>query len=494
MPFLDDRYKRKAVTWARQLGKTESLCIKASQQINMFPGSKVGIIAQNEKRAFKIYRVIKGFQNRHPLLRDLLQPKNDKLSEMILDLENEWGEPSYISYYASGSDGVSIRGDALDLLIMDEADYIASAAYPSTLPTVSATHGTVLLSSTPSMHKFKPFYNRFMDGWEARQKFEGKMPLAEGEKPYKYPIGRKYFYASYHYDYTHGLNVKNPKTGLPQTNINDVRSLKNDDYVLYEREYLAWWSEEGGQFFPQNILVRNLVPNDYSLPVDDAGGPFYIMGVDFARMKDYTAIIVGQCSGNMDKVVVVYEERVNKKDWTYIFRVIVNAINRFKPRYVTYDKKNVGDVIQVWLRFLSHAEVEFILKGESPDVGRKSIMYHNAKIGLSHDRVKIRKGLTILYGELEQMEAQEAKSSNALMIHAPEKKYDDCSDAFVFMLSPIKFARFENSDIEAVPYMDEVIGYVNERTPGGSDIGDYYVEVYDDKFFDGVDFEPDYHF
>jgi hypothetical protein len=488
--LANDPYPRKMGLFSRQLGKTDTIAVVATHQINMFPGSAVGIMGQDESGGMKPFKRIKLFQRFNPLLSSFLPHEHDLETRMELSLLGDNGRPSTVKYFPPGMEGKSIRGEVIDLLILDEADFIHPDVFPAALPTTSSTHGKILMTTTPSRKIGGPFYKRFQDAWDARMKFEGLRPLAPGEEPYKTPVGRKYGFVGYHYDYTWGLKVINPITKLPQINIYEVESARNSNYYEFEREYLARWSESSSTFFSSHTIFNSLVETGYRLSSNQR--PYYIMGVDFGRLHDYTAIVVGEVNEVTDMVVIIHTFRIRRNDWQIIFEHVIDIINQFSVTYVIFDKKNVGDVLSVWLRNISR-HISFNLRGESMDLVPKARMYNNAKMGMGLGRVLIQKNHEELIHELQNITEEESHISKIQKIHSPKGSFDDFADAFVLAISHIRFVGVETDRAaETVPHRPFFEVY--EPNTIGTQYGDIYTSS--DSLFthDNYEFSVDTEF
>lgn len=478
--ILDDKYQFKVLLMARQLGKTQTLAFLASHRINMFPGSQVGIIAQNEKRAKEIYNEVRRLQSLNPLFADTI------IKDLQSELKLENG--SRVQFFASGTEGKSIRGATLDLLLKDEADFIPDAVYDATMPTVSATDGDVVLSSTPNK-PYSRFYHIFMDAFDARQKYEGVKDLddedlEQGILGYEEPIGREYGYVAYHYDYTHGLQVTNPRTGKPQTNMQLVKITKNQDFFTYEREFLAWWSEESGTFITPASLAQAKRPNGFRLQTDK----FYVMGVDFGRVNDYTAIVVLEVNDERDAAVVVHTDRIRKNDWTFILRLILDTARDWGVAELVYDANNVGDMAGTIFASHSGQGALFHSIPVKMSLQKKTEIYQNMKIAINTGRLMIQKKHLELMKELAKIQADEMPSG-AMKIHAPPGEKDDLVDSLALASASI---RVPANIADASP-----INVVLQ--PSTDDYEDYRAEEYGSFVYDGDnissrDFKPDYSF
>ena len=482
---LDSKSKFKIMLMARQLGKTQTLSFLASHRINMFEGSQVGIIAQNEKRAKEIYNSVRSLQRSNPLLEDAVT--RDLQSELVLD------NGSRVQFFASGTEGKSIRGATLDLLLKDEGDFIPDAVYSATFPTINATDGDIVLASTPNI-PYSMFFNLFMDGWEGKQKYNGMMELDEEDKKkgilsYKSPHGREYGYEAFHYDYTAGLAVINPRTGKPQTSMQLVTMFKNKDYYQYEREFKAWWSEESGTFITPGSLASAKRGENFHLP-DDAQDRFYVMGLDFGRVNDYTAVVILEMNTDRDAAVVVDTYRVRKNDWSYILTKIFEYAHKWGVAEMVYDANNLGDLAGAILASQSGQGALFATLPIKMSIQKKTHIYQNMKIAINTGRLMYQSKHIDLMVELAKLQVEET-ISGMMKIHAPPGDHDDLADALALASSSMAIASIEDNspiNIMLAPSTDNYEEYETNFV----DEGGFAV---DSTFSSGSgDFKPEYGF
>ncbi len=434
---LDSKTKFKIMLMARQLGKTQTLSFLASHKINMFPGSQVGIIAQNEKRAKEIYNTVRSLQNINPLFADTVV--RDLQSELVLD------NGSRVLFFASGTEGKSIRGATLDLLLKDEGDFIPDAVYSATFPTINATDGDIVLASTPNI-PYSMFYNLFMDAWDAKQKYNGYMDLDEEDRrkgilSYDKPVGREYGYEAFHYDFNAGLAVTNPRTGKPQTNIQLVNMFKNKDYYQYEREFLAWWSEESGTFITPASLAAAKRGEGFHLQTEDK---FYVMGLDFGRVHDYTAIVILEMNVERTSAIVVDTYRIRKNDWSYILAKVFSYARKWSVSEMVYDANNLGDLAGTILASQSGQGALFATLPIKMSIQKKTHIYQNMKIAINTGRLMYQDSHIDLMIELAKLQVEET-ISGMMKIHAPPGDHDDLADACALAASSMAIASIEDT-------------------------------------------------
>ena len=480
---LDSKSQFKIMLMARQLGKTQTLSFLASHKINMFPGSQVGIIAQNEKRAKEIYNAVRALQRSNPLFEEAVL--RDLQSELVLD------NGSRVLFFASGTEGKSIRGATLDLLLKDEGDFIPDAVYSATFPTVVATDGDIVLASTPNM-KYSMFYNLFMDGWDAKQKYNGMMELDEEDRKkgilsYEEPLGRQYKYEAFHYDYTAGLAVINPRTGKPQTSMQLVTMFQNKDYHQYEREFLAWWSEESGTFITPASLAAAKRGEDFHLQTLEK---FYVMGLDFGRVNDYTAIVILEMNTERDAAIVVDTYRVRQNDWSYILAKIFQYAGKWSVSEMVYDANNLGDLAGTILASQSGQGALFATLPVKMSLQKKTHIYQNMKIAMNTGRLMYQATHIDLMIELAKLLVEET-ISGMMKIHAPPGDHDDLADALALAASSMAIASIEDNspiNILLAPSTDNYEEYeINFVEESGFAV--------DSTFSSGSgDFKPEYGF
>jgi hypothetical protein len=480
MALLDEPHRFKIVCMGRQMGKTFTLAVLAVWRMCMFPGSKVGIAAQNEDKAKDIYLKVKEILAMSPIFSAMLQKKNDLIKTMTLD------NGSVARYFATGNEGKAIRGYTFDLFLLDEGDFVDDEVYPAALPTVTATGGTIVLSSTPNK-KYSYFYNIFDDGWTARLKFEGNIPLSDSDTPFTKPVGKEYGFAAYYFDYTHGTKVINVMTGLPQTDEQVVNIIKKKNYQMFEREYLARWSEDGSIYYPAATIAMTLRENDYFLKKPY----FYVMGLDLGRVSSYTAAVIMQVNASRTAGVVVDTYRIRKNDWEVQFAQVLTMASKWKIKELYYDANNVGDVIGRWFASLSNYGLIFGVFPVKFSLQSKAVLYNNSKMAMNMSRVFIQKRHEELLKELAHMQA-ESTTIGPEKISAPKSEHDDLADAYVLACKVLALPS-DIKELDAISVIDH-----NPMTEWGSAREDYLDGIdnfaFNESPVEAERFKPDFKF
>lgn len=210
----------------------------------------------------------------------------------------------------SGDNIDSIRGEAFNLVVMDEAAKLPEGAWTDAImPTLADYDGDAILISTPRGRNW--FYTEFV---RARQ---------DGE-------------------YAAGWQA--PTVDNPHPQIRRAAELARDR--VPEATYLQEWQ---AQFVESAGVFRRIREAATAAPQDGAHqGHQYIIGVDLARTMDYTAIAVVDIS--QAPPALVYLDRFNRLDWRIQMDRIKAVVERFRPEALVVDETGVGDPIVEQLR------------------------------------------------------------------------------------------------------------------------------------------------
>ncbi|MCY4466291.1 MAG: terminase family protein [Chloroflexi bacterium] len=168
----------------------------------------------------------------------------------------------------------SLRGEGLDLAVLDEAAYMQPRVWHEILrPMLTTTRGGALFLSTPLGKNW--FYDLFRIG----------MDSAEDE------------YAAFHFS-----TANNPLIAAAE--LESIRHRSTEQ--IWRAEYLAHFSDESGSVF--RGIRQAVEPIRQSAPI---AGHSYIAGIDWGRSHDYTAIAIIDASERR----LVALDRFNEIGW-----------------------------------------------------------------------------------------------------------------------------------------------------------------------------------
>jgi hypothetical protein len=135
---LRSRSKRRAILAARQVGKSEVMVAEALHVAAYRPGSVVGVVAPSLRQSAKLLRRVRRALSAVPGA----EAKNAALTTLELangSIVNAW----------PGSRPDLIRGDALDLLLIDESAFVHPDVFTVSLPMLAMSAGSLVMASTP---------------------------------------------------------------------------------------------------------------------------------------------------------------------------------------------------------------------------------------------------------------------------------------------------------------------------------------------------------
>jgi len=278
----DARFR--VLNWGRRTGKNEVAIIETIRYALENSGATVWWVAPTYSQANDY-----GFDRMVSMLPDALVRGEPKLtSPREIELIND----TTISF-KSAEKPENLKGAGVDYISADEAaSWPGIVWYEYVRPTLTDTLGGGMVFSTPKGKDW--FYELSLRGQDDSD-------------------------ASVYY--SHATSYDNPH--VPDSEIDEQK--ENMPSHIFEQEYLAEFSEDGGEVFPE------IPTEDYALEDKQGFGPYRI-GVDYARVHDYTVITVLDSDG-----YVVALERVNQTSWHAIQQLIENTYELYSPATVQVD-------------------------------------------------------------------------------------------------------------------------------------------------------------
>lgn len=179
---------------------------------------------------------------------------------------------------------------------------------------------------------------------------------------------------------------------------------------VYRQEILAEFLDDAGGVFRG---VSDAVDVGRSDSIGAEPGLGYTIGVDLARVEDFTVVTVMDSKGRQ-----VYHERFNQISWERQIAAIVNVGQEYRGR-VYVDSTGVGDPIFERLRKAGLNVVGYQLTSSS-----KESLIDNLAMCIEQGRVRLM-DLPVQTNELKAYEYQLTPSRNVKM-SAPEGMHDDC--------------------------------------------------------------------
>ena len=364
----DARFR--VVACGRRWGKSEMAAHLALERALEEPGATVWWVAPSYDQA-NAY----GFDNIKPLaspdvLVDVTRTKPRAL---------EFDTGATISFRSAERED-SLRGPGVDFLVIDEAGSVPERAWTEELrPALSDTLGDSVFIGTPRGRNW--FYRWFQ---------RGQNPDHDDVASWQAPT------------------YQNPH--VPDEEIDDAR--EDMPERKFDQEYLAEFVDDTGGVFED---VRDHV-DDYDLPVPPADDQAYAIGVDLARLEDYTAIVVLDGDGRL-----VAFDRLNETSWTRIQRRVEELADSYAPSLVAVDATRDNKIVQdLGQAGVSVKPVNFGSK--------KDLLVDNLAVRLEAGDLTLSSDAPTLVNELEVYE-YDVTASGTVRYAAPSGFKDDCVDA-----------------------------------------------------------------
>lgn len=372
--IMDHPARFRIVACGRRWGKSEMCAHLAMEYALEQPDAEVWWVAPTYDDANDY-----GFDKMTPLLTPAViagEPKRTKPRQ--IELVNG----SRISFRSAERED-SLRGGGVNFLVIDESSSVSERAWIEELrPTLSDTLGDMIAIGTPKGRNW--FYR-----WYQRGQSVDHPDVASWQAP----------------------TYQNPH--VPDSEIDDARG--DMPKRAFQQEYLADFIDDAGGVF-QGIRDRNVA--SYEFPVDPAEteGP-YAIGVDFARMADWTVAVVLDTDGR-----IVAFERLQQTTWTRIQRVVERLAEAYTPNRIALDATRDNKIVQdLSDSGLSVEPVTF-------SATTKRTLIENLITRLEETSITIPSSLNTLINELEVYE-YDMTDTGRVRYAAPAGFHDDCVDA-----------------------------------------------------------------
>jgi phage FluMu gp28-like protein len=261
------------------------------------------------------------------------------------------------------------------------------------------------------------------------------------------PMGKNHFYESYQqgvrgepecasFQFT---SFDNPH--ISHRYIQRERAKITD--LQYRVEYLAEFVDEQVAVFRWDS-INDAMGDMEELYASQKGRNYYI-GVDVAKVHDYTSITVIDGTDQKD-CRVVYTERFTNRPYSYVVERILGVCLQFQPLRVLIDETGVGAGITEQVALQVPASEGFVFSMQS-----KIGLINTLKTGLEQRRIKFSASNTVLSEELRYYEYDINEDTGTVKMNAAHGKHDDCviSLALAYQKCAVIYADVEVSLIDA---------------------------------------------
>lgn len=293
--------------------------------------------------------------------------------------------------FKSGDNPDTLRGFAVHFFVLDEAARMPYESFVSVMTTVTQTRGHGIIVSTPKGRGW--FYDIYQRGEKCFE--DGTPKFKDGEVD----------------PHPEWFSIRMPSWDNPHVPVESILELKNNlPEDMFRQEVAAkFLLDSAGVFKGVSKCLKGTLER-YN-PMCQ-----YVMGVDLARINDYTVIAV------MDRhrKHVVHFDRLNKTSWEVIYNRIISAARQYKA-LVVMDWTGIGDPIVETLQAAGGIRFEpYKIGGTSA----KTQLIDKLRVAIEQQKVSFPASLGVLKKELENYEYN-MTDSGKVTFSAPRGAHDD---------------------------------------------------------------------
>ncbi len=280
----------------------------------------------------------------------------------------------------------SLRGEGLDLVVMDECSFITETAWTASLrPALADRKGGAMFISTPTGRNwFWRLYQRGKQGGDW-----ASWTFRTSDNPYIDPA-----------------EIEAARLGLPE--------------LTFEQEFLAVFLENEGAVF-RNIGA--CLGAGVQTPKGHEGHRI-VMGVDWGKQADFTAVSVGcaKCSIELDR------DRFNQIDYVFQRQRIAVLHEKWGTNTILAESNAMGDPIIEEMR-----RSGLPVRGFTTSATSKPQLIENLSLILEREEWQFQDD-PIWTGELEAYERKVSPSTGRSQYSAPTGMHDDTVIARALMV------------------------------------------------------------
>ncbi len=282
----------------------------------------------------------------------------------------------WLGLYTADSD-VGLRGEAFDLVIVDEAAQIKEETYTDVLvPTLADRDGRILLISTPRGLNW--FYREWI---RARDSDPGI-----------------------------AASFTAPTAANPIPSIRAAAELARERLPerTYRQEWLAEFVSDEGAVFRNVRAVCTGKPESYQQ------GHAYVIGCDWGKTEDYSVFSVVDATSKRQ----VYMDRSNRIEYITQVKRLQTLCEAYKPALVIAEANSIGTAV---IEQLARARIR-VYAWTATSATKQAVIEHLA-IAMEHKSVTLLNDAALI-GELTAFEATRTPSG-LLRYAAPDGMHDD---------------------------------------------------------------------
>jgi len=354
----------------RRFGKTNYVAGKIFYYASTHPRSKIIVAGPSLDQAKIYYDMLSETLETSPLRGFVKKLKDSPFPTIILKNDSQ------ITVRSTAYNGKYLRGRKVNMVVLTEAAFIKDSVYEQVItPMKLDTKAPVILESTPNGMNY--FFEEYQRGLK-----DGKHTISFHATVYDNPFLDK-------------EEIERAKAKVPE--------------YVWRQEYLAEFVDDDSAFFPWKILVEAF--EDYK-PEGYQEGHKYSIGVDLAKYRDYTVVIVLDITEEPYRLAEFH--RINQVPYEEIIKLVNDVQAKYRaPVYL--DATGVGDPVSERI----NACRPFVFSQKS-----KSELLHNLLLSFEQKKILLPASNTVLRDELRFF--RRVQSGSGFKLEAQEGYHDDC--------------------------------------------------------------------
>jgi hypothetical protein len=297
-------------------------------------------------------------------------------ADVRLVLLSPSGAERSVIEFKSGDNPDSLRGFGVHYFVLDEAARVPYESFVSVMTTVTQTRGKGLIISTPK--------------------------------------GRNWFYDVYQWgldsEHPDWFSMRMPTWANPTVPRESIREMKRNlpEDVFRQEVAAQFLLESAGVFRGINRCVRGLLQ-------PPSPGRRYVMGVDLARLRDYSVIVVMDAESKN----VVHFDRFNQSTWEAQYHKIIGTARRYNNAQVIMDSTGVGDAVVESVKNGGVRVIPYTIGGSKA----KQQLIDKLRVNIENEKIAF-PNIPVLIKELEAYEL-EVSETGVVKYSAPSGQHDD---------------------------------------------------------------------
>lgn len=340
----------------------------------LYPGTQIGVFAPAFRQSKFIFKEFTRLYYSSPFLQKCIDREPAQLNDQCICTFKQIGKkskPSSLIALPVGADGGKIRGTRVQEVIMDEIPHLPEAIFRGSIqPMMSNSNNP--MKKVAEIHRLKERYgNNYID--YLPQSLNGYIGITSGYYQFNY-------WWQEIVNFWEQITTKNkrynlrfvPYTELPEgfyeTHVLEDARLNSPNH-MFLTEWMAEWISDSAGAFTMSLLEScrdiNVIPK-YARDENTDKGKRYIFGIDVARERDSTSIVVVEL-GHISKVVYIAE--LEETAFPIQAKFLYDLIQKFNPIFIYMDEFGGGGTIRDLLadpRSVGYPETEKIIEIDSP--------------------------------------------------------------------------------------------------------------------------------